>query len=68
MKPSRRALQNNVREHMHLQARDDIRLDADESHAFAAQLLEPCEPNSRLRAAAARFLTVRHDDPDDPDR
>jgi uncharacterized protein (DUF1778 family) len=33
-----------------------IRLDADESRAFAKALLNPREPNRRLRAAARRYI------------
>ena len=39
---------------------DVIRLNADESRAFAEALLTPREPSSRLKAAARRYIeTVR---------
>jgi uncharacterized protein (DUF1778 family) len=35
-----------------------IRLNAEESRAFAEALLKPREPNARLKAAAERYLKV----------
>jgi uncharacterized protein (DUF1778 family) len=41
-----------------LQDLQTIRLNAEESQAFARALLEPAEPNARLRAAAERYKAV----------